>query len=210
MPEVEDREFSQAHRNLAAQVHAEGHVLVIDNGPHDDEEDYDAWHETYPEPPTLPMHPTDAAQAVKADPDRYWIVPRAARLPITVEERLDAIERHLEIGRFAPPDDTPADDGPAPSDGIAETDPSRASAARLEREKGIKERTKEKKDKEKSERQGIQGLETAGDSNAQTIGPDAPARSPLIDGPPAPSDPNPPLYPAPHSTLAVDRNDPAP
>lgn len=107
---MDDFDFTDEHRAAAAAAHVQGKALVIDRGPPEPEDDapdhvkaaHAEWHEENDGPVHTVMLPIDAHEAAARDPERYLIVPRAAAEPVTVEERLNRIERIMEIGAFAP------------------------------------------------------------------------------------------------------------
>lgn len=116
-------EFTPAHRAAAAAAHVAGRVLVLDAGPkapepiariegieptdaeklhaHNLAAEHKAWHEANKEPITVSMRPIDATEAAARDPERYLIVPRADREPVTLEERMNRVEQVLELGQWS-------------------------------------------------------------------------------------------------------------
>jgi len=56
---------------------------------------HDEWHAKNKEPVVVEMTPIDAAHAVGADPERFTIIPPGPRAPVTLEERVTALERRL-------------------------------------------------------------------------------------------------------------------
>jgi hypothetical protein len=114
MAQEKQFEFTAEHRAAAASAHATGRVAVIDRGPPPPkaaegkpdpeaekarmaaaQREHDDWHKLHDAPVMVAMPKVDADHAVLADPERYIQVPRAARPPVTVEERLTQIERRL-------------------------------------------------------------------------------------------------------------------
>lgn len=117
-------DFTDAQRAWAAKAHAAGKVLVLDRGPREPvkgdpvtraeieaeetriaaaKRERDKWNAEHKEPVAVEMSAVDATHAIGADPERYVIIPRSARVPVTLDERVTAIERHLKLGIYAEP-----------------------------------------------------------------------------------------------------------
>lgn len=124
-PVPPDIEFTAAHIAAATRAHTNGKVIVLDRGPRPPEQvkasegertpaeieddnrrfvlakrEHDEWHEKNKEPLAVEMYPTNATHAVAVEPERYVLVPRGLRAPVTLEERVARLE--LRMGPETP------------------------------------------------------------------------------------------------------------